>query len=129
MDKEMWERTPNHQLEYVAFNKIENLRTIVLAYSEGNPAGCSCFKQYDSETIEIKRMFVPEKYRGKGISKLILAELERWAVEFGYKSAVQETGRLHSEAIGLYQKAGYLSEGNYSAESSPARDSIDTHTS
>jgi putative acetyltransferase len=113
LDKELWERNPNRQSEYVEFNNIDNLQTVVIAYSEGKPVGCGCFKEYDSKTAEIKRMFVPEIYRGKGISKLILAELERWAVELGYKSAVLETGRPHSEAIALYQKAGYIQIENY----------------
>ena len=29
-------------------------------------------------TIEIKRMYVDKAYRGKGFSKIVLSELEKW---------------------------------------------------
>jgi putative acetyltransferase len=113
LDKELWQRNENRQSEYVEYNKIENLQTVVLAYFGGSPAGCGCFKEYGSKTVEIKRMFVFENLRGKGISKSVLNELEKWAIEFGYKYAVLETGRPHYEAIGLYEKAGYQQIENY----------------
>jgi ribosomal protein S18 acetylase RimI-like enzyme len=45
--------------------------------------------------------------RGRGFSKLILAELERLAREAGYVTAWLETGDRQPEAIGLYERAGY----------------------
>jgi len=113
LDAELWERNLNRQSVYVEFNKIENLQTAVLAYFDGIPAGCGCFKEYDTSTVEIKRMFVPPEFRGKGISKQILNELETWAGESRYKTAILETGKPHYEAIALYTKFGYLQIENY----------------
>jgi GNAT superfamily N-acetyltransferase len=98
---------------YVEFNKIENLQTVVLAYFDGIPAGCGCFKENDTSTVEIKRMFVPTEFRGKGISKLILETLENWAKELGFIYSILETGKPHHEAIGLYTKFGYQQIHNY----------------
>ena len=58
-------------------------------------------------------MYVKPAYRGHGISKLILSELEKWAAEMGFKNAVLETGRKHHEAIGLYKGTGYKEISNY----------------
>lgn len=113
LDIELWQRNQNRQKEYVGFNKIENLQTVVIAYLDEQAAGCGCFKEFDLHTAEIKRMFVPEKFRGKGISKLVLDELEKWAVELGYKTAILETGKPHFEAISLYLKSGYMQTENY----------------
>jgi GNAT superfamily N-acetyltransferase len=52
-------------------------------------------------------MYTLPEYRGKGIAKLILNELENWAREEGYAASILETGHLQKDAIGLYQKLGY----------------------
>jgi len=56
---------------------------------------------------EIKRMYVKKEARGKGLSKLILLDLESKAKEMNYKRIVLETGVRQPEAINLYEKFGY----------------------
>ena len=58
-------------------------------------------------------MYVDIGYRGFGISKKILGELENWANELGFKYAILETGIEQPEAIGLYKKSGYQTIDNY----------------
>lgn len=113
LDKDLWSRNNSIQHEYDQMNKIENIRTVVLAYDSDKPIGCGCFKLFDEQSVEIKRMFVIKEYRGKGISKLILRELENWALETGYNSAVLETGYNQQEAIGLYNRLGYIKIDNF----------------
>lgn len=50
---------------------------------------------------------------GKGISKLVLRELEVWANELGYNFAVLETGIQYKAARTLYQTSGYRIIPNY----------------
>lgn len=113
LDKELWATYPEVQSDYAPYNKIERNETVVLAYIETEPVGCGCFKKYNAETVELKRMFVKEDHRGKGISSHLLTELETWAKEFGFKWAVLETGIRQVAALGLYQKAGYSLIENY----------------
>ena len=113
LDKELWATYPEVQSDYAPHNKIENIATVVLAYFDNEPVGCGCFKKYNQETIEIKRMFVKQSHRGKKISSLLLKELESWAKESGYKTSILETGNRQVAAIALYQKAGYLLTENY----------------
>jgi putative acetyltransferase len=95
------------QAQYEKFNKIEAIETVVVAYRDEIPVGCGCFKKFDSCSVEIKRMFVKEENRGKGIAKMILRELECWAEEIGNKTAFLETGIKQYEAINFYTNFGY----------------------
>jgi len=99
--------------DYEEYNRITDLPTVVLAYENGLPVGCGCFKIFDQNTIEIKRMFIQDNQRGKGIATSILKELESWARELGYSKAVLETGKGQPNAIALYQKYGYEITENY----------------
>jgi GNAT superfamily N-acetyltransferase len=58
-------------------------------------------------------MFVKPEFRGRGISRQILSELEKWAAELGYKKSVLETGDRQNEAIHLYHHSGYTEIPNY----------------
>jgi GNAT superfamily N-acetyltransferase len=113
LDKDLLERYNELQLYYRQFNKIENNPTVLLAYINDEAAGCGCFKPFDDASVEIKRMYVADEHRGKGIGEAILKELEKWAAESGYSFTVLETGNNQPEAIHLYQKLGYKIIPNY----------------
>jgi len=98
---------------YDQHNIIESLATVVIAYQDDTPIGCGCFKPFDQDAVEIKRMFVRPAARGKGISAMVLKELESWAHSLGFKYTVLETGSRQVEALGLYNKAGYTSIPKY----------------
>ena len=92
---------------YAQFNKSNLLKNALVCYENEIAVGIGAYKEYDSETVEIKRMFTLPEYRGKGIASKILSELELWAKEEKYKFALLETGQLQKDAIYLYQKLGY----------------------
>ena len=98
---------------YSKFNITKGIDTVVVAYFDETPAGCGCFRKYDDGTMEIKRMFVRPQYRRKGISNIILNELERWGKEHNDERAILETGRQHIQAMNLYKKNGYFLIENY----------------
>ena len=43
--------------------------------------GCGAIKQYDDDTMEVKRMFVKPTNRGNGIATMVLKEVENWTKE------------------------------------------------
>lgn len=98
---------------YSQYNKIVNIKNVVIAYDNGKPVGCGAFKPFEPNAVEIKRMYVNEDSRGKRIARQILSELELWAVEIGYDSFVLETGLKQPEAISLYKNMGYEIIPNY----------------
>lgn len=98
---------------YAQFNKIDKIREVVVAYVDEIAVGCGAFKEYEPQVVEIKRMYVRENMRGRGIAAEILKELENWAKELNYSECVLETGLKQPEAISLYQKCGYSKIPNY----------------
>src|ERR1041384_5715354 len=98
---------------YAQFNKIDQIKPVVLAYEDSKPVGCGAIKEYASDTMEIKRMYTSPDSRGKGIASRVLLELESWASELSYGKCILETGKKQPEAIGLYKKNGYKVIPNY----------------
>lgn len=98
---------------YDQFNKLENIKHVIVAYENSNPVGCGAIKKYEGNTAEIKRMFVSQNGRRKGIATKILIELELWAKELSYVKCILETGVNQPEAIELYRKNGYRIIANY----------------
>jgi len=84
------------------------MNVFIVAFSESSKAvATGALKHFKPGVVEVKRMFVLKEFRGKGISKQILFELERIAVELNYKRMILETGSKQPEALGLYRKYGY----------------------
>jgi putative acetyltransferase len=98
---------------YSQFNKIDNIRYVIVAYEDEKAVGCGAIKEYGQDTMEVKRMFVSPDNRNKGIATKILKELEKWACELSYRKCILETGKRQHEAIGLYKKSGYKLIPNY----------------
>ena len=89
------------------------IKHTVVAYEDEKPVGCGALKEFAPDTMEVKRMYTLPEYRGKGIAKKILAELERWADEMSYAKCILETGKRQPEAIALYTKSRYKPIPNY----------------
>lgn len=113
LDKDLAIRDGADHSFYAQYNKLDKINHVVIAYVGQIPVGCGAFKEYEKDKVEIKRMYVLENYRNKGIAGLILQSLEQWAIELGYSSAILETGLMQTEAIGLYKKSGYDTIPNY----------------
>jgi putative acetyltransferase len=113
LDHELWVELQEDQATYDQYNKVPNIKTAIIIYDERKPVAIGCFKQRDDTTVEIKRMFVDKNYRGKGVSKMVLNELEKWAVENGFEYAILETSVHFTVARNLYKNAGYFVIDNY----------------
>ncbi|TDE29223.1 MULTISPECIES: GNAT family N-acetyltransferase [Flavobacterium] len=113
LDKSLWERYPELKTNYWGNNILELNPNVVVIYLEDKAVACGCFKKYDKNVIEIKRMFVSPEARGMGLAQKILRELELWAHDLGYSFSVLETLHKQKEAIALYQKTGYSIVDNY----------------
>jgi GNAT superfamily N-acetyltransferase len=112
-DGYLWAKYPELKTNYWGNNIIEINPNVVLIYFDGKVVACGCFKKYDANTVEIKRMFVSPEARGMGFAQKILQELEFLAAQKGYSYAVLETLFKQTAAIALYQKVGYQIVDNY----------------
>jgi putative acetyltransferase len=92
---------------YSQFNKIDHIKHVIVLYEDDKPVGCGAMKEYSSEAMELKRMFVLPENRNRGLATMIVTELETWALEISYTKCVLETGVRQPDAIALYKKNGY----------------------
>jgi GNAT superfamily N-acetyltransferase len=113
LDHELRVELQADQAKYDQFNFVPGIQTAVIVYAEEQPIACGCFKEYAASTVEIKRMYVQKTYRGQGLSKKVLQELETWAQENGYVKAFLETSIHFSVARRLYETNGYHIIPNY----------------
>ncbi|RYD56446.1 MAG: GNAT family N-acetyltransferase [Sphingobacteriales bacterium] len=113
LDADLAIRNGDKNAFFAQYNKVDNIAHAVVAYVGGTAVGCGAMKEYATDAMEVKRMFVAVQMRGKGIAVAVLAELEQWAKELGYSRCVLETGDKMPEAIRLYQKSGYIRIPNY----------------
>ena len=113
LDGELSTRNGETNEFFAQYNKIDQIKNVIIATIDDKPVGCGAMKAYDSDTMEIKRMFVPIEMRGKGIAVHILKNLEKWAKEMNYSKCILETGNKMLEAIRLYEKSNYKVVPNY----------------
>ncbi len=113
LDAELADRDGSDHAYYAQFNKIENLKYVLVACDDERPVACGAIKEFEPGAMEVKRMYTLVECRGAGIAAQVLAELEKWAAELACTRCVLETGLKHPEAIRLYEKSGYSRIPNY----------------
>jgi len=113
LDSELDERDNVAHTVCKQYNKSDTIKYVVLAYDSDKAVGCGAIRKYSEDTIEIKRMFVLDEYRKKGVASCILNELEKWSKELGSEFCILETGWKFPDAIKLYEKNGYSNIPNY----------------
>lgn len=98
---------------YNQYNGLEEIKYVMVAYVDEKPIGCGTIKRLDTNTVELKRMYVKPEKRGSGIAGQILKSLEEWAKEIGFEKCILETGERQFEAVRFYEKTGYQRIPNY----------------
>jgi putative acetyltransferase len=74
----------------------------------GEPAGCGGLKLFGTDYAEVKRMYVRPVHRGLGLGKAMLNHLREFARERQVSLLRLETGIYETEAIGLYERFGFV---------------------
>ncbi len=92
---------------YNSLNKTDKIKHVIVAYDDEETVGCGAIREFATDIMEVKRMYVLPNRRGKGIASAILKALELWAAELGYSKCILETGKKQPEAIALYKKSSY----------------------
>ena len=71
------------------------------------PVACGGWRVVEPGLAELKRMYVASGFRGRGLSRILLAALEDSARAAGITRLRLETGHRQPEAISLYETSGY----------------------
>jgi GNAT superfamily N-acetyltransferase len=86
----------------------------VVGYLDGVPVAMGGWRRLGDRpglpspnTAEIKRMYVAPSARRRGLSRVVLTELETSARAAGLDWLVLETGQPQTSAVALYRTSGY----------------------
>lgn len=79
----------------------------IAAFDRKRPLAIASFKRTGRGYVEIKRLYVPEAYRGRHLGRRLMHVLEKAALREGIAEARLETGIHQHAAIALYEKLGY----------------------
>lgn len=93
---------------FARYNNPESIKHVLILYDGNSPVSCGAIREYSASIAEVKRMYTKPEFRGKGLGKLILNELEKWAVELNYINLVLETAINLKPAVSLYTNHGLL---------------------
>jgi len=114
LDKDLHGNYGDLQKTYDEKNIIQDNSYVVLCIDKERSVACGCIRETDNNsTVELKRMFTLKEERGKGIGKILVEELEKWAFELKKKRMILETGIKQEAAIAMYMKIGFIKIENY----------------
>lgn len=102
-----------NRAQYIPYNALDDIHDVLVAYENDIPIGCASFKRYDDGSAEVKRVFVQEEYRSKGIGRVLMESLEQLAKDKGYSCLILESGEPLAAAMRLYRSLGYTVIPNY----------------
>lgn len=76
---------------------------LLVAEAGGEVVGCVALRPHKPGICELKRLYVRQAYRGKGLGRRLLEALLAEAVAAGYREAVFDTIESMKEALALYR--------------------------
>jgi GNAT superfamily N-acetyltransferase len=85
----------------------DDIVTSVLVLDGDDAVGHAALRPH-GEYLEVKRVFVAPEFRGRGVSKQLMRELEIIARSNGVRTLILQTADLQLDAIRLYEGLGYV---------------------
>jgi putative acetyltransferase len=79
----------------------------LLAWLDGELGGMGAHRPLDARSTEVRRMFVRESARRRGVARALLEALQAHAIEQGFTRLCLETGFRQQAAIHLYESFGF----------------------
>ena len=98
---------------------------LYVLYEEGEAAACIALRRLDSRRAELKRLYVRPRFRGRGLSSLLLERILSDAEEIGYEEILLDTLPCLEGALRLYLNHGFTFTERYN--DSPEEDTIFMH--
>ncbi len=79
----------------------------LLAWVDGEVAGGGAYRRLPDGTCEMKRLFVHDRFKGRGIGRRLCTALIDAARAEGFELMRLDTGDRLTEAIGMYASFGF----------------------
>ena len=80
---------------------------LLVVRSDGSTAGCVGLRPFDEDIAELKRLYVREPFRGRGLARALVAAVIAAAREEGYRRLRLDTLESMAPAQALYGSFGF----------------------
>jgi len=80
---------------------------LLLGHDHGIALGCVALRQLDGASCEMKRMYVDDAGRGRGVGRALAEAVVQRGQDLGYTRMYLDTSVEQHEAIGLYKSLGF----------------------
>ena len=97
----------NDREYYTRYSEGEKIEKAWVAYCNDSAVGCIAYREKNGETGEVKRMYIKNEYRGKGISKELLKTVESHAKKQGCHTLFLDTRINLEPAVSIYYSWGF----------------------
>ena len=96
------------QLDHLSnyYQEIEKAEYFVVE-DEGDIVGCGGFAPISDEVVELQKLYVTQKRRGKGYSSALLKTIFHQAKLAGFKNIYLETSSELATAVSVYEHYGF----------------------
>jgi GrpB-like predicted nucleotidyltransferase (UPF0157 family)/GNAT superfamily N-acetyltransferase len=88
---------------------------LLLIRVDGEPAGLGGVRHLDTDIAEVKSMYLAPAFRGRGLARSLLAQLEEIARQHDCHASRLDTSDYLTDAVKLYRGAGYREVPDYNA--------------
>lgn len=92
---------------YTRYTENENIENVWVAFVDNIPAGCIAYRKKADGVGEVKRLFLRKEYRGRGLSKELLKQVENHAGKQGCTTLFLDTRITLEPAVSLYRSYGF----------------------
>lgn len=92
---------------------------LLIARDKDAAAGCAALRRLEAGTGEMKRMYVREPYRGRGLGRRLALAIIEEARKRAYARVMLDTLPKLAPAIALYRDLGFRETGAYLACPTP----------
>ena len=92
---------------YTRYTENENIENVWVAFVDNIPAGCIAYRKKADGVGEVKRLFLRKEYRGRGLSKELLKQVENHAGKQCCTTLFLDTRITLEPAVSLYRSYGF----------------------
>ena len=91
---------------------LDDPQVVLLLTSFGKTVGCTSFKVYDADSAEITTLFLNSYDGREKIAYKLIRQLEKIAIDYGFKSVVVNFDSEEDILIGIFEKLDYVKIGS-----------------
>jgi putative acetyltransferase len=97
----------------IQYNKPSGGLILIIERNTGEEVGCAGIRKSEEKIAELKRMFIKEPHRNKGLGKELMRRAIKLSRDLGYEKIRLDTLDSMKPAIKLYEKYGFKQTGAY----------------